>query len=127
MTDASWVQGPEVSSRAYVEFVLQIDEVERDCVLQWLPRIEQWALYVRGPDGQRVIDGMRVAGDTSLLGAFSDLRLPQGGHLVAVDSTGGNQDPGRADFRERHVIMWIRPEESVDDFVIRVDEQEGIG
>lgn len=122
MTTAHWIPGPEASSRAEISFVLQIDDEERDCTLQWLPRIEQWALYVRSPDGQRVIDGLRVAGDTSLLGAFSDLRLPQGGHLVAVDSTGANHDPGRDDFRARHLVMWIQPDETVEDFVIRVDE-----
>lgn len=122
MTTAHWLPGPEASTRADISFVLQIDDVERECRLQWLPRIGEWALYVRAPDGQRVIDGLRVAGDTSLLGAFSDLRLPQGGHLVAVDSTGANQDPGRDDFRQRHLMMWISPEESVEKFVIKVDE-----
>ena len=40
MTQAVRIPGPEASSRADIAFVFQLAGEERDCRLQWLPRIE---------------------------------------------------------------------------------------
>ncbi len=124
MTQAIRIPGPESSTKADIAFVVVVGGVEYDARLQWLPRVKEWSLFMRGANGEPVIDGLRVAADTSLIGAFADLRLPQlDGHLLCVDTTGAHQDPTRRDLQMRHVWMYIVPETTVEDFTIRVDEQ----
>lgn len=111
--------GPESSQSSFIEFGAVLNEIEYQFSLLWLERVEYWELTITDPRRQTVIDGIRVTGNTDLLQPYNDMpRLPPG-RLVAYDTTGASQDPGREDWIERHLFIYEDPIEVVEETFVR--------
>lgn len=103
------INGPGDSESSFISFGAILDDVEYQFQLQWLDRRKFWVLRVIDARRELVIKGIRVVGNSDMLQPYSDTRLPPG-QLIAHDTTGKNQDPGRNDWRERHILLYIQPQ-----------------
>lgn len=90
---------------AHFGLTLELDGRTYGLSFRWNDRLEQWCLDVFDGDGGRLVSGVRVVVGVPLLQRFRDPRLPQG-LLAAVDTDGGNLDPGFADLGRRVVLSY---------------------
>lgn len=112
--------GPESSRSSFIEFGAVLSEIEYAFSLQWLTTVQFWQLEITDPRRQQVILGIRVVADTDMLQPFNESpRLPPG-RLVAYDTTGKSQDPGRDDWIERHLFIYEEPVEEPEENFVRI-------
>ena len=72
-----------------------------------------------------VLEGLRVVANSDMLQPYSDARLPPG-QLIAHDTTNLQQDPGRDDWRERHILIYIEPADPEPASPVRVSDTEEV-
>lgn len=114
------IQGPELSESSFIEFGAEdLSGLEIEFELQWMSRERFWTLAVIDVRRERIIDGIRVVAGTDMWLPYSDLRLPPG-KLICHDGANLFQDPGRNDWRERHNLYYVEPEEVVEENHIRI-------
>ncbi len=117
--------GPESSRSTFIEFGAPLSGIEYQFALQWMSRLGFWQLAITDTRREQVIEGIRVVADTDMLQPFNDSpRLPPG-RLVAYDTTGSAQDPGRDDWIERHLLIYDEPvDQPVENFVRIIPQPE---
>lgn len=118
------VQGPEASQSSRIAFGAILDDVEYQFVLQWLDRRQFWVLKIISARREVIIEGVRVVANSDMLQPYSDARLPPG-QLVCHDTTNLQQDPGRDDWKERHILLYIQPVETPE-AQVRVSDTEEV-
>lgn len=74
--------------------------------LRWNERSSAWFLSIHDGVGEVLTAGRRVVLGADLLGRSVDARLPPG-TLVAVDSSGADQEAGRDDLGSRVQLVYI--------------------
>ncbi len=74
--------------------------------LRWNERSTAWSLSISDVAGKLLVAGRRVVLGANLLGRSADARLPPG-ILVAVDSSGTDQEAGRDDLGGRVQLVYI--------------------
>lgn len=101
------VRGPELSTSPDIGFGTVLpDGVEYTARLRWLHYEGFWILTWSDVAGVPIIDGIRVVANFNLLFPYSDPRLPDG-NLICHDTTNKRQQPGRHDWRERHLLIFV--------------------
>lgn len=73
---------------------------------RWNERAAAWFMTVRDSLGNVLAAGRKVVLGAGLLGRTPDPRLPPGG-VVAIDTSGRDQEAGRYDLGERVVIAYF--------------------
>lgn len=112
--------GPESSESSFIDFGAVLNALEYQFELQWLTRVEFWELKITDTRRLQVIEGIRVVADTDMIQPFNDMpRLPPG-RLVAYDTSGQSRDPGRNDWRDRHILIYEDPIEPPDENFVRI-------
>lgn len=104
------LQGPELTEASFIPFGAVLNDVEYQFELQWLDRMQYWTLTFIDSRREEILSNIRVVAGTDMLGPYNDPRLPPG-QLFAQDTTNRYEDPGRDDWRERHVLLYVEPEE----------------
>lgn len=89
---------------AHFGFSCELEGVTYGFVFRWNDRAEQWILDLYDGDGVRLVSGVRVVVNVPLL-RTGVAGLPPG-LLSAVDTNGGNVDPGFADLGRRVVVSY---------------------
>lgn len=78
---------------------------------RWNDRAEAWFMTVGNGEGVPLVSGVRVVVNLPLLAPYSNPELPQGGHLIALDTTEANRDPGFEDLGRRVLLVFFTDEE----------------
>lgn len=108
---------PVSSDVPHYSLQVSLDGTAYALELRWNERNLGWFLSVATPEGERLVDGVRVVCGISLLGRYVDERLPRG-VLLAADTTGAALDPGRDDLGGRVVLLYYDgapPDDSASD------------
>lgn len=113
------IQGPEQTDRSEIHFGAVMSGAEFAMILTWLPCQEFWELEMVTQSGERLLDGVKVTANIDMLQPYSDFRMPPG-QLVCHDTDNKQADPGRNDWRERHRLVYVDPEEPSDPIEIRI-------
>ncbi len=74
--------------------------------LRWNERSSCWSLSIQDAAGEQLVSGRRIVLGANLLGRSADPRLPPGA-IVAVDSSGTDQEAGRDDLGGRVQLFYI--------------------
>jgi hypothetical protein len=84
---------------------VELDKVEFLFEFRWNARAETWAMAISDASGTVLLAGRRVVVGFPLLARFRDLRLPAG-ELVAVDTTGADDEARSDDLGSRVVVVY---------------------
>lgn len=95
---------------AHFRFVSELGGVSYSFELRWNHREAAWFLTLGDGEGLPIVAGIRVVTAYSLLSRFTDERLPPG-LLFAIDTAGGDVDPGLDDLGHRVQIVYFEPGE----------------
>jgi hypothetical protein len=96
---------PITQEGAHFGFGVELSGRSYGFTFRWNDRLEQWCLDVLDGDGARIVSGVRVVVGVPLLQRFRNPALPPG-LLAAIDTDGGNVDPGFADLGRRVVLSY---------------------
>ncbi len=117
------IQGPEQSNRAEMRFGAVLAGRQYDMALVWNDRMKYWRFEMIGPNNDQLIDGIRVVANLDMLQPYNDARMPPGA-LVCHDTENLRQPPGRQDWLERHILVYVDPEDDPEAVQIRVTAVE---
>ena len=90
---------------AHFGFSVELGGVSYALTFRWNDRLEQWCLDVADGDGNALASGVRVVVGVPLLQRFRNPALPTG-LLMAVDTDGGDRDPGFEDLGRRVAVSY---------------------
>lgn len=90
---------------------VRLDGPEYTLKLQWNTRIGYWSLSLFTADGTPLFEGLRLVVGVNMLRQFVGENFPPGA-LVAVDTQGKDEDPGRFDLVDNRVqIVYLTAED----------------
>lgn len=108
------IKGPERTTTSVITFGTVLpDGVTYRIRFEWLRYEGYWIFTWADVQGRAVLAGLRVVANFNLLHGYSDPRLPAGS-IIAHDTRNLKQPPGRNDWRERHVLLFIPDEDTVE-------------
>lgn len=115
------IQGPDRSDLAEMHFGAVLGGRQYDLALVWNTRMKYWRFEMIGQNNERLIDGILVVANLDLLQPYNDERMPPG-KLVCHDTTNLRQRPTRQDFRKRHILIYLDPEDPEPDVQVRITD-----
>lgn len=113
------IVGPERSLASDITFGSTLKGTAFTFRLQWLTSLSYWVLTVTAPGGEVFLRSARVIVGVDMTLGLSSTLIPDG-QLVCYDTSGKTEPPGRDDFRERHVLIFIEDPEPEQDEPVRV-------
>lgn len=109
------IPGPESSANSLISFGTALPDGNTYLVtLEWLQYEEYWILSWADVQGLAILAGLRVVANFNMFYAYSDPRLPKGS-LIAHDTQNLKQPPGRNDWRDRHLLLFVPASEVVEE------------
>lgn len=97
---------PTRTDLARYNFDIDLDDVKFAFSFEWNDRDAGWYMSIATPEGVPVLSGRRVVLGYPLISIYRDARLPAG-TLVAIDTTGVNEEPGFGDLGERVKLLYV--------------------
>lgn len=97
---------PTRTDLARYSFEVDLDDVNYSLSFEWNDRDSGWYLSVFSSEGTPLLQGRRVVLGYPLLNLYSLSGLPSGA-LIAVDSSGKNEEPGSGDLGERVKLLYF--------------------
>ncbi len=91
-------------------FECDLDDVTFQFVFEWNDRDSGWYMSIADVNGVALLSGRRVVLGYPLTNIYTDRRLPAG-TLVAVDTTGSDEEPGLQDLGDRVILMYVEAAE----------------
>ena len=113
------IQGPEQTNRPEIRFGAVLGGRQYDMILTWLPCESFWDFEMFSEAGVALLAGIKVTANIDILQPYTDSRMPPG-QLVCHDTENKRQDPGRNDWRQRHRLVYIDPEEGEAPVDVRI-------
>lgn len=101
---------PLRSDLPHYSFRVQLDGEMYGFAFWWNYGISAWMMSISDPDDVPLAVGIRVVVDFPLAARFADSRLPPG-TLLAIDTTGRQEDPGLEDLGARVIIVYATAED----------------
>jgi hypothetical protein len=95
---------PTSSSLDHYSQQVTLDGVTYILEFAWNRRAERWFMSISDGEGP-IATGMKVVADRPLLTYVSNTRRPPG-ELMALDTSGGEIDPGLHDLGDRVLLMY---------------------
>lgn len=83
----------------------KLDGTEYELYFEWNERDGRWFFSISDSTGDRIASGIKVVADWPLIHRVRDARRPPG-EIVAIDSTGNGEPPGRDDLGARVKIYY---------------------
>lgn len=109
MTDVFQISGPEASTTSLIAFGTALPDGRTYQVqLEWLRYEGYWMLSWSDVAGDPILAGLRVIANFNMFYPYSDPRLPRGS-LICHDTQNKKAPPGRDDWRERHILLFVPP------------------
>lgn len=109
------IPGPESTANALMSFGTALPDGNTYIVtLEWMQYEEYWIFSWADVQGRAILAGLRVVANFNMFHAYSDPRLPAGS-LIAHDTQNLKQPPGRNDWRDRHLLLFIPDGEVVEE------------
>ncbi len=112
------IQGPEQTALAEIRFGAVLAGRQYDMTLTWIPCASFWT-FEMALEGENLIAGVHVPANLDMLQPYADSRMPPG-QLIAHDTEGKQEAPGRDDWRERHRLVYVDPEDPAPTVDIKV-------
>jgi hypothetical protein len=106
---------------AHYEFAVALDKVTVIFELRWSVREEAWYLDVKDEDGTVIYAGIKVVVALPLGRRCRDPRFPPG-ILMALDTSGRNEDPGLKDLGDRVQLLYFEAADLPFDFAALIAE-----
>lgn len=97
---------PLLVDTPYFDVEAQLDGVLYAFTFRWNARDGQWTFDLADSDRDPIASGIAVVVDFPLARRCADARMPPGA-FFAVDTTGGQVDPGETDLGRRVVIVYF--------------------
>jgi hypothetical protein len=91
----------------FFSFSTELDGVSYGFEFRWNTRSAQWVMSLFDGAGQPVAIGLRVVVNIPLLFRYRSLAGVPNGELVAIDTSGKNQDPTFSSFGVGVVIRYV--------------------
>jgi hypothetical protein len=101
---------PIDTTTEHFSFLTELDGETYGFEFHWNERESGWFMSVLTADEEPIVAGKRVVVDWPLTARDPDVRLPPG-MLVAQDTEGARQDPGRYDLGSRVVLLYFTADE----------------
>lgn len=110
------IKGPEISPAAVLSFGTVLPDGKTYLItLEWLQYESFWLFSWADVQGRPILSGLRVVANFNMFFPYSDPRLPAGS-LIAHDTQNLRQPPGRDDWRDRHLLLFVPTDaDAVDD------------
>lgn len=104
------IQGPSQSDSAEIRFGAILGGRQYDMTLAWNDRMKYWRFEMVGANDERLLDGIGITANIDMLQPYTDARMPPG-QLVCHDTENKREQPGRRDFINRHLLIYVDPVE----------------
>lgn len=101
---------PLLVDTPYFDVEAQLDGVLYAFTFRWTARDSQWTFDLADADRDPIVSGIAVVVDFPLARRCADARMPPGA-FFAVDTTGGQVDPGETDLGRRVVVVYYTADE----------------
>jgi hypothetical protein len=100
---------PATSDAPWYDFEATLEGSTYRFELRWNGRSGAWFLSLQDAAGDVIAAGRRVVLGAQLLGRSADARLPPG-TLLAVDTSGTDEEAGRDELGERVQLVYVEAE-----------------
>ena len=108
------LKGPESTTASLIRFGTVIDGTTYRVTLEWLRYQSFWIFSWADVQGRPIVAGLRVVPNHNLFQPYTDQRLPAGS-VIAHDTQNKKEEPGRNDWRERHLLLFIPDTDVVEE------------
>lgn len=104
----SIIQGPNRTRQPEIFFGAILGGEPYRFTLTWISRMQWWNFEMALESGQPLIQGVRVVADVDMIQPYNMPELPPG-QIICHDTTNLAQPPGRLDWVQRHLLLYVDP------------------
>lgn len=88
--------------------IVTLEGTDYRLAFRYNTRAARWIMSMELTDGTALASGIPIVANVPLLGRWSwKDDLPADGFLMAVDSTGDEEEPAKEDFGDRVKLLWV--------------------
>ena len=104
---------PVTSDVPHYAFQVTLDGASYGFELFWNDQAEGWFVSLLDANGDPIVNSVRLTVDVPLFARYASASKPQG-VLMAQDTTGRHQDPGRNDLGARCLLLYFSAAEAAE-------------